>query len=250
MSEIILPNTKINDIKMIIFDKDGTLIDIHHYWCSMIKFRAEFFTKSLKHINKQNLYNDLVDGMGIDLTANKMKSLGPVGIKPREFIIDIALKIISKYSDIYTRQKVIDIFAQVDEYSKTQLSKIVKPLAGTVEILNLLKENNIIVSIATTDLSSRAIITMKELNIEHFFTDIVGGDSVNNAKPHPDLVELIASKNNIEVDNILVVGDSIADLNMAKNAGCRFLAVKTGLCNEEFEEKSDYIVDDLTQVKI
>ncbi|SVA64979.1 uncharacterized protein METZ01_LOCUS117833, partial [marine metagenome] len=30
----------LDNIKVVIFDKDGTLIDIHHYWASMIKIRA------------------------------------------------------------------------------------------------------------------------------------------------------------------------------------------------------------------
>lgn len=252
MSNLILPNGKIDNIKMVIFDKDGTLIDIHHYWCSMIELRAEFFVNSLKNkdINNDELYHELVDKMGIDAHTKKMKPQGPVGIKPRNFIIDVAYETISKYSNSYTKEKVIKLFEDVDEYSKTKLKDIVKPLVGVIDILNNLKRNNILISIATTDLSTRALLAMEILGLKDYFIEIVGADLVKNAKPSPDLVEYIIKKHNLDISDIVVIGDSMADLNMAKNANSKFLAVKTGLYTNNFIEQSENIIDNLTQVKV
>ena len=252
MSSLVLPNSKIDNIKMVIFDKDGTLIDVHHYWCSMIEFRAKFFVESLESedIDKNALYNDLVDSMGIDLNTKKMKPEGPVGIKPRTFIINVAFETICKYISNYTKDKVIDIFAQVDEYSKTKLQEIVTPLVGVRELLSSLKENNILCSIATTDLSTRADLAMEKLNLKDYFIDIAGADLVENAKPSPDLVNYIIKKNSLKLSDIVVVGDSMADLNMSKNANCRFLGVESGLYTDEFIENSQYLVTNLTQVKV
>ena len=250
MSSLILPNIELNNIKMVIFDKDGTLIDVHHYWCSMIEYRAEFFVKSINIDNKEKLYNLLIDNMGIDLTSKKMKPQGPVGIKPRSFIIDIALNTMLEYDKNYTKEMVESIFKEVDEYSKTKLNYIVKALPNVKNVLENLKQSNIRISIATTDLTQRAILAMKSLKLDSYFIDIAGADLVENAKPSPDLVEYILRKNNLSKEDVVLVGDSMPDLGMAKNAKCKFLGVKSGLYTDEFINQSKNIIDDLTQLKV
>ena len=252
MSKLILPSTTLDDIKMVIFDKDGTLIDVHHYWCSMIEFRAKFFIDSLRDedIDKNALYNDLVDSMGIDLVLKKMKPEGPVGIKPRTFIIDVANNVLAKYTSSYTKEKVADEFNKVDEYSKSKLKEIVKPLVGVKELLKNLKNANILSSIATTDLSTRATLAMHDLELEEFFCDIAGADLVKNAKPSSDLVEYLINRHNLSVADVVVVGDSMADLNMAKNAKCKFIGVKSGLFTEEFINNSENVIDNLLEVEV
>lgn len=235
---------------MVIFDKDGTLIDIHHYWCSMIEYRAEFFVKNINIEHKEKLYNALINNMGIDLETKKMKPEGPVGIKPRSFIIDVALNTMLKYDNNYTKDRVEDIFKEVDEYSKTKLTNIVKALPNVQNILEDLKQSNIKIAIATTDLTQRATLAMKSLELDSYFIDIVGADLVKNAKPSSDLVEYILAKNNLSKENVIVVGDSMADLGMAKNTKCKFLGVKSGLHTYEFIEQSEYIIKDLTQLKV
>jgi len=250
MSSLILPNSQIDNIKMVIFDKDGTLIDVHHYWCSMIEFRADFFVNSLNISDKQKLYDDLVDAMGINLKTKKMKSEGPVGIKPRSFIIGVALETIQKYDKLYTKAMVEDIFKKVDEFSKKKLDFIVKVLPGVERILEDLKKANIKISIATTDLSTRAVLAMKSLEIDSYFVNIAGADLVENAKPNPDLVEYILDKNNLLKEDVVVVGDSMADLGMATNANCKFIAVKSGLYTSDFINQSENIIEDLTKLRV
>lgn len=250
MSSLILPNTQIDNIKMVIFDKDGTLIDVHHYWCSMIEYRAEFFVNSLDVKNKKELYNDLVDNMGIDLKTKKMKAEGPVGIKPRSFIVNVALDTILKYDKNYTKDMVENIFLEVDEYSKNKLTTIVKALSNVKELLEELKRSNIKITIATTDLTKRANLAMESLKLNKYFIDIVGADLVKNAKPSADLVKYILDKHNLVKDDVIIIGDSMADLGMARNANCKFLAVKSGLHTDEFIKQSENIIEDLTQLKV
>jgi phosphoglycolate phosphatase-like HAD superfamily hydrolase len=47
-----------------------------------------------------------------------------------------------------------------------------------------------------------------------------------------------------------MVGDSIVDQQMAENANAKFLGVKTGLIDECFIDKSEYLVKDLNSVKL
>lgn len=235
---------------MIIFDKDGTLIDIHHYWCSMIEFRAEFFTKNIAEKDKAKLYLELVDSMGIDLNTKKMKAKGPVGIKPRDYIENVALNIMQKHDKNYTKIQVKNIFKEVDEYSKSKLYSIVKLLPDVKRILEECRINNIQISIATTDITPRALLAMRALNLEDMFENIVGADLVKNAKPSADLVEYIIMKNNLNTNEVIVIGDSMADLNMAKNAKCKFIGVKTGLYDDVFLKNSEYIINNLKDLKV
>jgi len=247
-----LPNCKINNIKMVVFDKDGTLIDIHYYWYSMIEFRARFFIDSIDidKNQKEKLYKELINNMGIDINLKKMKPEGPVGIKPRSYIVEVVLNTIKQYDNNYTKEMVENIFAKVDEYSKTKLNQIVKLLPNVKDLLNNLKNSNTLITIATTDLTKRAKLAIQALNLESFFDEIVGADLVKRAKPYSDLLDLLLQKFGINKDEIVLIGDSIADLEMAKNAECKFIGVKTGLYNDEFLNNTKYLINDLSEIKV
>ncbi len=250
MGNILLKNQKIENIEMVIFDKDGTLIDVHYYWCSMIEFRATALVKSINIENKQRLYFDLVENMGIDLKTKKMKSCGPVGIKPRGFIIDVVFDTIRKYDKNYSRGMVEGIFNEVDKFSKTKLSEIVIVLPGALNFIKELRRANVKTSIATTDMTKRAILAMKALNFDKYFDSITGSDMVKNTKPYPDLVNHILQKNKILRKNTVVIGDSLSDLYMAKHAKCRFIGVKSGLYTDKFLNQSKNIVNNLSELSV
>ena len=89
MSDLLINNKlALADVEAVIFDKDGTLIDVHHYWASMLKIRAKLIVKKYKLDGK--VKNELMDAMGIDVRTGKIKANGPVGIKPRPFIVSVA----------------------------------------------------------------------------------------------------------------------------------------------------------------
>ncbi len=249
MNRIRVGEQELNDIDLFIFDKDGTLIDIHHYWCSMIKIRAEFLIEKYQ-LEKDKIYLKLIDAMGIDVETNRMKSTGPVGIKPRSFIIETAFNTLLENGVDCSLEDVSDIFKKVDEHSKGLIKDLIKLLPGVRELLVNLTENGIPSAIATTDLSERAKLAMDAVQIKEVFSMIAGGNCAKSTKPAPDLVHFICKRMEIPEERTVVVGDSIVDLKMASNAGARFIGVRTGLYSDEFIENSDFLIETLEQVKI
>jgi phosphoglycolate phosphatase len=76
---------------------------------------------------------------------------------------------------------------------------------------------------------------------------VVGAADVENHKPHPESVHMTLEQLSIPLDHAVVIGDSIFDLDMAKNAGVDAIGVTTGLHSKEMLAKSEptHIVDGL-----
>ena len=98
MSDLFIHNKlALPDVEAVIFDKDGTLIDVHHYWTSMLKIRAKLIVKKYK-LNGR-VKDELMDAMGIDVGTGKIKVNGPVGIKPRSFIVSVATEVLNSNNE-------------------------------------------------------------------------------------------------------------------------------------------------------
>ena len=71
-----------------------------------------------------------------------------------------------------------------------------------------------------------------------------------HTKPNSEMIDKILSKLNIvNRSNVVLIGDSVTDLNTAKNSGVNFIGVMTGSSSNEFIQKSDFLVDDLSKIK-
>lgn len=79
MLNLLVDSDIIENIQLIIFDKDGTLIKLYDYWSQMVILRAKLFCEKLGLNEKHK--NNLVYEMGVDLKNRKLRPEGPVGLK-------------------------------------------------------------------------------------------------------------------------------------------------------------------------
>lgn len=232
------------------FDKDGTIIDVHHYWVSMTNLRV----KLLKNYH-QNLSStaerDLLTGLGVNLKKNQMFSDGPTGVKPRTFNQSIAENILRAHG-ISKNFMVEDAFSEADEISRLKIKSFVKPIPGALELINIVHSMNINIAVISNDIHSRVQLAMESLNIIDKISLIVGGDEVKNVKPSSDML-IKAMKyfrcNSLDVVNI---GDHPNDMQMGLNANvsCN-IGVLTGLNSEkEFQSFNCQLVNSLFEVKM
>jgi HAD superfamily hydrolase (TIGR01549 family) len=96
---------------------------------------------------------------------------------------------------------------------------------GIIEVLDFLKDKNILLSIYTGKGRDASVITLKELRVFDYFDMIITGDEVKEHKPSPEGITLFQEKFNLPKENILMVGDAPADINAARAAGVKVASV-------------------------
>ena len=240
--------------KMILFDKDGTLIDIHHYWSSMLRIRGGLIIDKWfsNHSEKNSIEENLIDLMGVDLLSGKIKVTGPVGIKSRKFILSLASNIVRSNGVSIDNKEMEDIFLEVDRITSEDMAPLLRLLPGVLNLLRNLNNIGVSMAVVSTDITSRTYLALKSLKINHFFTEIIGGDEVQNTKPSADLALLVSKKTGISVDKMMVIGDNPVDIQMGLSANINLnIAVLTGLSDKNsFKDLNCMVVDDLKSIEV
>ena len=181
----------------------------------------------------------------------KLRAEGPVGIKPRTFIIDLVAEFFLSTSLSLCREDVERIFMLVDKYSKTNMKSYIRVLPGVRSILASLKENGAEIAVATTDLSERAKIGLRTADIDQYVKAVVGGDQVRSPKPSPDMLLKLIDNFNVLIDDSIMIGDASVDQEMASALDMDFIGVKTGLVDENItvNTRNSIWVDNMHEVK-
>lgn len=240
--------------EMILLDKDGTIIDIHHYWTSMIRLRARLIVEQWfkGRIDADGVERDLIDAMGVDIASGRMKPEGPVGVKPRPFIVGVASAVVRQAGVVMDDVRMEGVFTEIDRRTAANLLPLLRLLPGTKALLEALHASNIAAAVVSTDITSRATSAMQVLGIAQYFTAIIGGDAVVHTKPAPDLAQAALTLGRCSPSRAVVIGDHPVDIQMGHNAGCvANIAVLTGLSDAgAFAGLGCTLVDDLTHVTV
>jgi HAD superfamily hydrolase (TIGR01509 family) len=181
-----------------LFDLDGTLIDSVY-----------------QHVLA---WKEALDKEGVDLSVWRIhRKIGMSGglfthILLRETGLEITEERLTRlrqwHAEAYRRQ------AEHDE---------VRPLPGARELLHYLTEQKIPWAIATSGRMETAKHNLDALGVDPGKVPVVTRDQVRHAKPDPDLFITAAERLGIDIQNSLVIGDSIWDMLAAQR--CRALGV-------------------------
>ena len=126
----------IKDIECVLFDKDGTLIDLHCFWGKITELRA---IETIKKFNlSKNLLPQICFILGYDYENKKMIPDGITALYSRSKIIEIFIKKLKEF-EIYTNKTIIeDIFNKVTiDFNKISF-EYVKPIDEAIELVKFL----------------------------------------------------------------------------------------------------------------
>lgn len=207
-------------VKGILFDKDGTLVDFFGTWIPAYRVACDLAS----------------DVAGDPALGDRLLRLG--GYEPTTGILDPASILAGG-----TTRNICDLWAAATGApDRPALSRqlqqameeyvTVRPIpvgAGLADLFRRLAGRGLVLGMATMDGEAVARATAQALGVMDFLSFISGYDSGYEPKPAPDMVHGFCAAAGLLPRNVLVIGDTSRDMDMARAAGAAMaVGVLTG----------------------
>ncbi|RLL48455.1 HAD family hydrolase [Oceanobacillus piezotolerans] len=209
-------------MKNYIFDFDGTLADSK--LCSVIATQSAFKEFGLNVPSTEQIEHF----MGIP--------------------IEVSFKEMTDY--VFTDESfnyLLQIFR--NHYKANEIESLVV-FPNIPELLSELKAEDRQLFVVSSKKTDVLIRNLQKLNIDTYFKDIIGSDKVKHYKPHPDGVLKIVKLYDLIIEETVMIGDAIFDLQMAKSANVASCGVTWGSHKREklLEEEPTFLIDEVNQL--
>lgn len=99
----------------------------------------------------------------------------------------------------------------------------------TLSVLRSLKEQGVKLGIISTKYRYRIVDMLSQFLPEDFLDVIIGGEDVSAHKPSPEGLLQAVSKLDLDIKDVLYLGDSVVDAQTAMAAGTHFAGVLHGM---------------------
>lgn len=231
------------DADLIVFDKDGVLLDFEHLWIAITHARVA----ALCELSGLPLQASLLTLLGIDADGR----VAPGGLLAGGTRYESTLASATALHQaglpwFQARQVAHDAYAAAD--TADDWAQVARPLAGVIDTVQALHHAGWKLGVATTDQTDSARRFLERAGIAHCFTAVVGADQVPKSKPAPDLFERACSLAEVGPERAIMVGDLDIDLLMGRAAGAgATIGVLSGVGNQALlAPLADAVLPDIT----
>jgi HAD superfamily hydrolase (TIGR01509 family) len=125
-----------------------------------------------------------------------------------------------------------------------------------MEVLPILRGENLLMGIVSGALRSEIDLILESSQIKPYFDVIVGGDDIENSKPDPEGYLLAVEKltlshpdANIRPENCLVIEDTLAGIQAAKNAQMQVVGLAHTYPVHLLQRQANWSVDYLNELE-
>lgn len=213
------------EAELVVFDKDGTLIDFDSMWGRLAELWVERLTEGREG---RALQRELYLSFGYDPVQRHTEPQSPLAIATTGQLQAIAAGTLYRQGVPWPEAE-DRVRLAFQPAADVPLASLVHPAGDVAGLLRRLQEANVRVAVVTTDHRPETEETLRILEITHLVAHLVCGDDGLPPKPAPDMLLVTCAQVGVEPARTAMVGDTVADLLMAQRAGAGLkVAVLTG----------------------
>jgi HAD superfamily hydrolase (TIGR01509 family) len=190
-------------LKLIAWDFDGTLVDSR----PLIEAGMAHALDALGQ--PRSVMNEWLKYVGLPVEAGIRHTFDPLGLD--------GAAVLKAYRS----------------FGHAEHEHMMQPFEGIPELLAELKNRGQRMAVVTSKRRVPLLRQMAQWDWEPRFDPIITPDEVTHGKPHPESLEVLQAMTGLAPDEILMVGDTPFDLDMARAAGVPSLAVGHGFYGQE-----------------
>lgn len=240
-------DNKLIECRLIVFDKDGTLIEQKPVLLALAQARFQ----SIAKIVSTNVAEEWAKTVGINMRTREIDYRGPLSFAPTREEILIAATIIRQCESEewgHAKELAREAYEKADKAMKPPYGAVL--IKGVEQALRKLKASGFKIALATTDSHRRTQRALDYLGISRYFDVIIGDDDVENGKPAADMILKACELTECLPSDAVMVGDSIGDTMMGRNAHVKAcIGVATGATSKEkLEAFADAVIPSVADI--
>jgi len=236
------------DADLVIFDKDGTLIDFESMWGRLAVAWVERLTADA---GDESLRHELYCVLGYNADRQRTRSQSPLAIATIRQLRTLASGVLFCHGMPWTdaEDRTRRAFAT---HADMPLADLIRPAGDVAGLMGRLQAAGVRVAVITTDHRADTEETLRLMGITHLVDHVVCGDDGLPWKPAPDTMLATCERLGIAPARVAVVGDTVADLLMAQRAGGGLgVAVLTGAGErDQLAAYADVVLESIDEIAI
>ena len=226
---------KYKKTKVVIFDKDGTLINHEKMFGPWVIN----LINNLKITNKGDIYKKL----GYNPENNSFIFSSIVARGTNDDIRNFLYNYLLENENFKSKKEVIQFVKNNWINHKIEKNNLVT--CGNLEkIFTFLKQKNINIAICTSDDRKQTEETISLLGIQNFIDYYICGNDEFSSKPSPEPIFRICEKFGIESSESVMIGDTISDIHAGLNGKCgKIIGVLSGGYDNVSLHNADVVIN-------
>lgn len=205
------------NIDLVVFDKDGTLVDFDHLWGAKVRSGVGALVADLD--GAEHLSAAIYASLGYDPDNNRTAGGGPLAVATIAKLNAIAASVLYRHGIAWEQAEMMVEQRFAPPMVAPPQPHEIRPLGEVYLTLQRMSQAGVKIAVITSDDRAGTEAGLSILGVADFVDALVCGDDDLPNKPSPQAMRRIASQLGVQSERIMMVGDTASDMRFGRNAG-------------------------------